>query len=518
MMRVSKSSKEGDVAEYVLEMTNISKSFTGVKVLNNVQLHVKKGEVHALMGENGAGKSTLMNILMGIHQAEEGMILMDGQQLINKNPKEAMDNKISMIHQELNPILDMDVAENIFIGREIKRGTDGIFSLVNKKKMREEARKLLKQLGLEIEPTTLIRDLSVAQCQLIEIIKAISIDSKIVIMDEPTSAITDKEVDILFQQIRKLKESGVAVIYISHKMDEIFQIADSITVLRDGTFVGTDSAKNLDNDKLIKMMVGREITEVFPKLEVDIGDEILEVKGYTWGKRVKDVSFSLKKGEILGIAGLVGAGRSELVETLFGINKKDSGDLWIHGKMAYIKSPADAIRMKMALVTEDRKQTGLNLSGTVEENIVIAAMDRLFEKGIIDWTLEGKVAEESIKNMNVKTTSRKVNMDSLSGGNQQKVVIAKWLLTEPDIIILDEPTRGIDVGAKREIYILLGELVKAGKAVIVISSEIPEIMGVADRILVMAEGRVTGELERSDFTQERIMHYASQFNGGTDSE
>ena len=502
----------------VLEMKNINKSFSGVKVLKDVQLTVMPGEVHALMGENGAGKSTLMNILMGIHYADCGEIYLEGRKIVNRNPKEAMENKISMIHQELHPVLDMDVAENIFMGREIKRGTSGILSLVDKKKMRQETRILFEKVGINLNPSSLMRDLSVAQCQLVEIIKSISIASKIVIMDEPTSAISETEVEILFKQINNLRDSGVAVIYISHKMDEIFQIADSITVLRDGQYIGTDKAENLDNNKLIKMMVGREITEVFPKTNVEIGDVIMEVKNYNWHHNVKNVSFNLRKGEILGIAGLVGAGRSELVETIFGVNKHFTGELFINGRKIDIRSSGDAIKNKIALITEDRKQTGLNLIASIQENITLVSLDNLFPNGIINNRKEAKVAEESIKKLGVKANSRTVKTMSLSGGNQQKVVLAKWLLTEPDIIIMDEPTRGIDVGAKRDIYLLLGELVKAGKAVLMISSEIPEIMGVADRILVMAEGRITGEIDRPDFSQEKVMHFASQFSKGMADE
>ncbi len=502
----------------VLEMNNITKSFSGVKVLEDVQLTINPGEVHALMGENGAGKSTLMNILMGIHSADSGQILLNGKVVVNRSPKEAMDNGISMIHQELHPIQDMDVSENVFLGREIRNGTEGFFSLVNRNKMRHETAKLFENAGIDINPSSLMRDLSVAQCQLVEIIKSVALSSKIIIMDEPTSAITEKEVDLLFNQIRMLKESGTAVIYISHKMDEIFRVADRISVLRDGKYIGSDKTENLDEQKLIKMMVGRELTEVFPKTEAEIGEIILEAKNYRWGRKVRDVSFNLRRGEILGIAGLVGAGRSELVETIFGVHPDGSGDLYLHGEKMFIRRTSDAIRHRIALVTEDRKKTGLNLIASIKDNITLVSLDQLFTKGVINRKKESKIADESIKKLKVKAHSKFDATSSLSGGNQQKVVIAKWLLSEPDIIIMDEPTRGIDVGAKREIYLLLGELVKAGKAVLMISSEIPEIMGVADRILVMAEGRITGELQRGEFSQEKIMHYASQFRKGNNDE
>ena len=459
-----------------------------------------------------------MNILMGVHFADRGEILLNGTKIINSNPKEAMGNGISMIHQELNPVLDMNVSENIFLGREIKQGTSGILSCVNKKQMKEETQKLFDSIGIDISPSSLMRNLSVAQSQLVEIIKAISISARIVIMDEPTSAITDKEVDILFEQIRRLKESGVAVIYISHKMEEIFSIADSITVLRDGEYISTDSASSLDKDKLIKLMVGRELTEIFPKTDAEIGDVVMKVRNYSYEPKVKDVSFELRKSEILGIAGLVGAGRSELVEALFGVHKSAKGSISINGKEVQINHTQDAIANKIALITEDRKQTGLNLIASIEENITIVSLNQLFPHGIINKQKEASVVDESIIKFGVKAASKKNKVKSLSGGNQQKVVIAKWLLTEPEIIIMDEPTRGIDVGAKRDIYLLIGELVKKGKSVLMISSEIQEVMGVADRILVMAEGRITGTLERKDFSQEKIMYYASQFNKGNENE
>ncbi|MBQ8586295.1 MAG: sugar ABC transporter ATP-binding protein [Butyricicoccus sp.] len=494
------------MAEYVLEMRHIAKSFPGVKVLNDVTLQVRRGEVHALMGENGAGKSTLMKILMGIYTADAGEVLLDGEPMLARGPREAMERGVAMIHQELNPILDMQVFENIYVGREKKKGL-----LVDRGAMIRETESLLTDLGIDIPATSYMRDLSVAQCQLIEIVKAISLNSKVIVMDEPTSAITDREVETLFAQIRRLKNEGVAIIYISHKMDEIFRICDTITVLRDGQFIGTDAAEKLDNDKLIRMMVGRDITEVFPKAEAEIGGEILAVEGLCYEKRVRNVSFTLRRGEVLGIAGLVGAGRSELVETIFGMRRKSAGEIRVNGEPAAINHPADAIAHKLALITEDRKFTGLNLVGTVAENITLVDLARQFRSGLIDRKKENRIADDYIGKLSIKTPHAQQLVGNLSGGNQQKVVLSKWLLAEPDIIILDEPTRGIDVGAKRDIYLLIGELVQQGKAVIVISSEIPEVMGLSDRILVMAEGRMTGELARPDFSQERIMTYAAQF-------
>lgn len=494
------------MSEYVLEMRHIAKSFPGVKVLDDVTLQVKPGEVHALMGENGAGKSTLMKILMGIYTADAGEVILSGEHLLARGPREAMDKGIAMIHQELNPIMDMQVYENIYIGRELRKGI-----LVDRKAMIRETEDLLRELGINIPAVAYMRDLSVAQCQLIEIVKAISISAKVVVMDEPTSAITEREVETLFAQIRRLKSEGVAIIYISHKMDEIFQICDTITVLRDGHFIGTDAAANMTNEQLIRMMVGRDITEVFPKAEAEIGDVLLEVKNLSYGRQVKNVSFSLRRGEVLGIAGLVGAGRSELAETIFAMRQKSAGEILIGGKPVEIRHPKDAIQNRIALITEDRKITGLNLSGTVAENTTLVDLSRQFPSGLIDRQKENRITDEYIQKLSIRTPSAQQLAGRLSGGNQQKVVLSKWLLSEPEIIILDEPTRGIDVGAKRDIYLLIGGLVRRGKAVIVISSEIPEVMGLSDRILVMAEGRVTGELLRPDFSQEQIMTYAAQF-------
>lgn len=493
--------------EYILEMENITKSFPGVKVLQGVTLQIQAGEVHALMGENGAGKSTLMKILMGIYTPDEGSVKMHGRPMVNKGPKDAMQHGISMIHQELNPVMDMMVFENVFMGREPRTP----MRRVDKRRMIAETRRLLADLNIAIDALAYMRDLSVAQCQLIEIVKAISVGAKVIIMDEPTSAITDREVDTLFEQIARLRQQGVAMIYISHKMDEIFRICDRITVLRDGQFIGCDEARNLDQQTLIRMMVGRDITDVFPKADAEIGEVILEAKDIQLGRKVRDVSFQLRRGEVLGIAGLVGAGRSELVETIFGIRHKTGGQIFKNGRELRITHPRHAIRNGIALITEDRKTTGLDLIASVQDNITMASLGRVSRGGLLHKNQEKKAAHKYIQSLRVKAPDEKVLAGNLSGGNQQKVVIAKWLMTEPDVIILDEPTRGIDVGAKRDIYLLIGEFVKQGKAVIMISSEIPEIMGLSDRVLVMAGGRLTGELTREEFSQERIMTYAAQF-------
>ena len=500
--------------EYVLELKNIYKSFPGVKVLEDVTLQVRPGEVHALMGENGAGKSTLMKILMGIYKADQGSIFLEGKETVIHGPKDAMSKGISMIHQELNTVLDMEVAENVFVGRELlKKGFEKL-KIVDIARMREETGKYFREMNIDIDPRAKMRTLSVAEMQLVEIVKAISLNSRIIVMDEPTSAITEKEATVLFAQIERLKKQGVAIIYISHKMDEIFQISDTITVLRDGQWIGTKPAKELDNDMLIKMMVGRELTDIYPKDPVEIGDVILEVKNLSRGKKVRDASFSLRQGEVLGIAGLVGAGRSELVETIFGLYPKTGGQIFLHGKEVHIKSAADAIKNKMALITEDRKQTGLNLIVSVKENIASVSIGKLSNHGIVNDKKINEVSEKYIKELKIKTPDGNAIVGNLSGGNQQKVVLAKWLLDEPDIIIFDEPTRGIDIGAKRDIYLLINNLAKEGKAVIVISSEMAEVMGICDRILVMAEGRINGEVQREEFSQEVIMGYASNITGG----
>lgn len=500
--------------EYVLELKNIYKSFPGVKVLEDVTLQVRPGEVHTLMGENGAGKSTLMKILMGIYKADQGSIFLEGKETVIHGPKDAMSKGISMIHQELNTVLDMEVAENVFVGRELlKKGFEKL-KIVDIARMREETGKYFREMNIDIDPRAKMRTLSVAEMQLVEIVKAISLNSRIIVMDEPTSAITEKEATVLFAQIERLKKQGVAIIYISHKMDEIFRISDTITVLRDGQWIGTKPAKELDNDMLIKMMVGRELTDIYPKDPVEIGDVILEVKNLSRGKKVRDASFSLRKGEVLGIAGLVGAGRSELVETIFGLYPKTGGQIFLHGKEVHIKSAADAIKNKMALITEDRKQTGLNLIVSVKENIASVSIGKLSNHGIVNDKKINEVSEKYIKELKIKTPDGNAIVGNLSGGNQQKVVLAKWLLDEPDIIIFDEPTRGIDIGAKRDIYLLINNLAKEGKAVIVISSEMAEVMGICDRILVMAEGRINGEVQREEFSQEVIMGYASNITGG----
>ena len=497
-------------SEYILEMRKITKSFPGVKALDNVQLKIKKGEVHALMGENGAGKSTLMKILAGLLKQDMGEILIDNKVINIDRPLDAIDNGISMIHQELNPIPEMSVSENIYIGREILYKNTNI---VNKKAQREGTKKLLTKLEINISPTILMKNLSIAEMQMIEISKAISYKSNIIIMDEPTSAITDKEVESLFKIIKQLSNEGVSIIYISHKMNEIYRICERITILRDGLFVGSELTKKLSEKNLIKMMVGRELTNIFPKELVKISEISFEVKNLSKEGIFSDISFSARKGEILGVAGLMGAGRTEVAEAIFGIDPPDSGKILVNSKVVKIKNPRDAIRNKIALITEDRKTKGLNLKGSVKTNISIVKLDEFCMLGqILQKKKEQKTVLKQIDKFDIKTPSENQLVSNLSGGNQQKIVLAKWLLNEPDIVILDEPTRGIDIGAKSEIYKIMTLLVKQGKTIIMISSELPEILGMSDRVIVLSEGRITGEFNRNEMEQEKILSCAMQFN------
>jgi ABC-type sugar transport system ATPase subunit len=492
--------------DFVLTMGDVTKSFSGNEVLHSVSFDLKAGEVHTLMGENGSGKSTLMKILMGIYRGDRGTIRLFGKEVVFSGPAQALEHGIAMIHQELSPVLDMEISENIFIGREIR---DRSGFLVNIRETRRRAAELLAQFGLDLDPTTKMRALSVGQCQLIEIIKAISCNAKIIIMDEPTSAITEKEAELLFEQIHRLRSQGSSIIYISHKMEEIFKISDRITVLRDGNYIGTRKAVELDTGELIKMMVGRELSDVFPKKNVPLGEVVLRVSGISLGNKVKQVGFEVRKGEILGIAGLVGAGRSELAESIFGLRRKDGGQVEIKGRPITIRRPGEAIKQNIALITEDRKMTGLNLRTSIGNNITIVSIKNLTKHGLLNQRREQDCAASFVDKLRIKASGIGVQTLSLSGGNQQKVVIAKWLVGDPDIIIMDEPTRGIDVGAKRDIYLLMGDLAEKGKAIIMISSEMPELIGMCDRIIVLAEGNLTGEFERGQFSQEDIMWCAA---------
>ena len=491
------------MSEYILQMKDIVKEFPGVKALKGVQLNVKPGEVHALMGENGAGKSTLMKCLIGIYHKTSGSIIYDGEEINFSTTQEALNSGISMIHQELSPVLERSVSENVWLGRQPMLNK----IMVDHKKMKSKTKDLFKELDVDIDPDELMKNLTVSQMQMVEIAKAVSYNSKIVIMDEPTSSLTEREVGHLFRIIRNLREKGVAIIYISHKMDEIFEICDEVTVFRDGGYVGTEDVKNITMDKLISMMVGRELTSMFPKISCEIGEVVLRVENINAGKLVKNVSFELHKGEILGFAGLVGAGRSETMEAVFGLRTITSGKIYKNGKEIKNKTPIDAINNGFGFLTEDRRARGIVPIRSIYDNTILSSLKRygtpLAKKRIKEDTAEycGKI--------NVKTPSYDELIQNLSGGNQQKVLVARALLNDPEILIVDEPTRGIDVGAKAEIHSLISELAGRGKAIIMISSEMPEIMGMADRIIVMHEGDVTGELKREEFDQELIMKYAT---------
>lgn len=483
----------------LIEMKKIHKDFYGNEVLHGVDFSLKAGTVHALMGENGAGKSTLMKILAGVYQASSGSVSMNGSEVRVENPTVARHLGISMIHQELSTELEMSVAENIFLGRE-----PGKYGLVDFRQLYGRTKELLESIGVSLDPRQRMKKLRVADQQMVEIAKAVSQDAKVVIMDEPTSSITNQEAERLFQLIGKLKSQNVGIIYISHKMDEIFQIADEISVLRDGCMIGTYESEKITEEDLIRKMVGRDLGEQFPKMNVKIGEEILSVKNLTLKGQYKDVSFHLHRGEILGMVGLVGAGRTEIMRSLFGITQPDSGDILLKGKKVVFRNPREAMNHGLAYVTEDRKGEGLILPMSVEKNITIAALAQFAEKGFLLRDRESKVVEEQIANLNIKVARKAQSVKSLSGGNQQKVVIAKWMIARPMILIFDEPTRGIDVGAKAEIYKIMCDFVSKGNAIIMISSEMPEAMGMSDRILVLSNHRVSGEIRKEEFSEERL--------------
>ncbi len=491
--------------EVILRMQNIRKTFPGVVALDNVNLDVRSGTVHSLMGENGAGKSTLMKCLIGMYTPDEGTVELAGDIVRFKDTKDGLEHGISMIHQELSPVPEMMVAENIWLGREPR----GRLGLLSPAAMLRKTRELFDEWKIDIDPRARMKDLTVSKQQMVEIAKAISYDAKIIIMDEPTSAIPEREVAHLHGMIKRLTDFGVAIIYITHKMDEVFRISDDITVFRDGKHVGSYPAKELDRDKLIKLMVGRELTDLFPKEEAEIGEVVLSVKGLNRGAVVKDVSFELRRGEILGLAGLMGAGRTEVLETIFGIEKADSGEVVLNGKTLRIKQPSDAIRAGMALLTEDRKLNGIMGVLSVRDNITAAALPRYSPHGVLHIGEMRKDSEDQREKLRIKTPSLNQLIKNLSGGNQQKALISRWLLTVPDVLMIDEPTRGIDVGAKSEIHRLMSMLAQQGKAIIMVSSELPEVLGMSDRILVMHEGRISGELSREEANQESVMHLAT---------
>jgi inositol transport system ATP-binding protein len=496
------------MGEFIVEMKGITKRFPGVLALSDVKFNLRPGTVHSLMGENGAGKSTLMKILAGVYVLDEGEILIQGESVDLENPRDGLGHGISMIHQELSFVPDMTAAENIYLGRELRNNLGAI----SQRHMVEETQKVFDRWNITINPKALMKDLSVAQAQMVEIAKAIAFGSRIIIMDEPTSAITEREVARLHDMIRSLREAGTAIIYITHKMDEVFAISDEITVFRDGTWVATESAKNMTRDSLISLMVGRELTQLFPKSEAKIGEVILQVEGLNRGRLVKDVSFTVRRGEILGFAGLMGSGRTEVLETVFGIHAAESGTIKVNGKETKIREPYQAIAAGLGLLTEDRKKTGIMGVLSVRDNMTIASLSKFVFGGVLRKPLIDQKCEEQRTALALKTPSLNQQIQNLSGGNQQKVLLSRWLLTDPDILIIDEPTRGIDVGAKSEIHRLMSELAKQGKAIIMVSSEMPEILGMSDRVVVMCEGRLVGEVSRDKATQENIMELATRFS------
>ncbi|KZD06141.1 MULTISPECIES: sugar ABC transporter ATP-binding protein [Thalassospira] len=511
-MLSSKTSKavkayKENLTETVLEITGIRKEFPGVVALDDVQFRLQKGTVHALMGENGAGKSTLMKIIAGIYTPDKGTIRLRGDEIRFLSPLDALEHGIAMIHQELALMPFMTVAENIWIRREPQNA----LGIIDHKKMAAQTQELFDRLRILIDPLTEVRFLTVAQRQMVEIAKAVSYESDVLIMDEPTSALTETEVEHLFEIIRELKAHGIGIVYITHKMNELFEIADEFSVFRDGTYVGTHASSEVSRDDIIRMMVGREVTDMFPKIEANIGAPIMEVEGLTLDGVFKDISFQLREGEIIGMAGLVGSGRSNVAETLFGVTPATSGKIKISDQEIVIDSPGKAMAQGMAFLTEDRKETGCFLPLSVRENMQIAALKESYSRyGIVDQQSINKLCVEMETALRIKTPDLDERIENLSGGNQQKALIARWLLTKPRILILDEPTRGIDVGAKAEIHRLVSQLASEGVAIIMISSELPEVLGMSDRIMVMHEGHMTGILDRKDANQVKIMELAAR--------
>ena len=502
------------MSEYLLELKGVCKSFPGVKALDNVQLALRPGTVHALMGENGAGKSTLMKCLFGIYKMDAGEIYMNGQKIQVDNPDEAMKLGIAMVHQELQPVPARSVAENLFLGRfPVKK--IGPIQMIDHKKMYEDTAYWLHEVKMDFNPKAMLGDLSIGQMQSVEIAKAVSHQAKVVIFDEPTSSLSDNEVEALFRIMNDLRDKGVAMVYISHKMDEIKRIADDITIMRDGTYVGTWPASELTTDQIIAKMVGRELTNVYPERKNEPGDVILEVNDLCsiHENSFQHVSFNLRKGEILGFGGLVGAQRTELLEGVFGIRGIESGEIKINGTPVKIKKPSDAMKAGIGLITEDRRGNGIFGCLSIKDNVGVSVYNKYLKAGfMLDHKRINGVVDDSIKKLRIKTPSMKEHIANLSGGNQQKVIVARWLANDPDILIMDEPTRGIDVGAKHEIYEIMNDLAAQGKAIIMISSEMAELLGMSDRVYIMCDGKLRGEItEKEEMTQAKVMSYATQF-------
>ena len=494
--------------EVLLQMTDICKEFPGVKALDGVSLTVKRGTVHALMGENGAGKSTLMKCLFGIYNKDSGHIYLEGNEINFKNSKEALEHGVAMVHQELNQALKRSVMDNLWLGRYPHKGV-----MIDEHKMYEDTKKLFNDLGIDVDPRRIMSTMPVSQRQMLEIAKAVSYDAKVIVFDEPTSSLTEQEVEHLFNIINMLRDKGCGIIYISHKMAEILRISDEVTVMRDGTWVATEPAKELTTEKIIKLMVGRELTNQFPPKTNKPGDVILDVQ-HIAGKytRLKDATFQLRKGEVLGIAGLDGSGRTEVLENLFGAMTREGGTITLHGREIQNRTPKESIKNGFALLTEERRATGIFGIRDIRENTVISSLKDYLMGGIClsDKQMKEKT-EWAIQAMHIKTPTQKTQIRSLSGGNQQKVIIGRWLLTKPEVLLLDEPTRGIDVGAKYEIYQLIIDLANEGKGVIMVSSEMPELLGVCDRIIVMSGGQVAGEVDAKNTSQEEILTLAAKY-------
>lgn len=492
---------------YILEMRNVSKTFPGVKALDGINLKVKRGTIHALMGENGAGKSTLMKILYGIYIPDDGSeLILDDKPFKPSRPIDAIRSGLTMVPQEISPTANLTIADNFYLGREI---TQGKF-LLNQKEMDRKAAEILSELGIPMDVTVKMSEVSVAKAQLVAIATAVSNDAKIIIMDEPTTALTEMEVEQLYKIIDAVKKRGIAIIFISHKLDEVFKVSDEITVIRDGQYVGTKATTDVTKEELISMMVGRDMSEMFQRERFELPDEIvLEIKNFTRAGKYEDVSFSVRKGEIFGIAGLVGAGRSEIVESLFGYKPADSGEIYIHGKKVEINNPLDAMEHKIGFVTEDRKLTGLFLNLNIIDNMIMPQMSPYLEHFLISVDKSHKTANEQKDKLKIKAPDVEVITNNLSGGNQQKVLLARWLLLEPEILILDEPTKGIDVGAKAELYKLMVELSKQGKTIIMITSDMLELLSMSDRVMVMHEGHKVGIIPHQELSQERVLAFAS---------
>lgn len=486
-----------------VEMTGIDKAFSGNKVLHGVNLTVNKGEVHALMGENGAGKSTLIKVLCGVHDRDAGEVKIENESVTFKTPKEAEARGINIIHQELNIIPHLTVSQNMFLGKELTYGKTGV---LNKRAMRKATRESLLELGVDsINPDEFAGNLSVGQQQMIEIARALATQSELIVMDEPTAALTDREIESLFEVIYSLRDRGVSIIYVSHRMEEIFKICDRITVLRDGEYVGTEKIKETTFDEIVRMMVGRELGERFPTRHAEIGEIVFQVENLQLPGVFDDVSFHVKAGEILGVAGLMGAGRTEVMETIFGYRKKSKGKVTIHGKTVNIKHPLDAVNHGIGFITEDRKDKGLVIDASIRDNVALTNLKTVSSGGVVVPSKEKSLVNDLVKRLHVRMAGTNQAVKSLSGGNQQKVVIAKWIGIEPKVLLLDEPTRGVDIGAKKEIYSIMNELSENGVAIVMISSELPEVLGISDRIMVLHEGKVTRKLMREEADQEKIM-------------